>query len=387
MSAATAPAINAPATTTAEANVLVRRLGHQPALDGLRALAILSVFLLHAEFPLAKGGFLGVDIFFVMSGFLITSLLLQEFTDTHTIRLGAFFARRARRLLPAFLLFAVALMVIVYPVVNHGQQKSLVSGMLASVFYVRNWALIYTSSGQDGFTQPHLWSLAVEEQFYLIWPVVFLILIRKFGTKRILQPLVALFTASLVLCVALRLTGSSNARIYLATDVRAAQLIAGAIFAVLFLRGWTPQRWPQAFRVPTLIRRVPKEIWPFLAIGVVMASVELWNSGFNAIYLGGGMAIFGLLVGVFIILLLRSESSVLARILATPPLRFIGKISYSFYLWHALVITLFAPASVVHRSWFHIQNKYVVWLESPSLRLPLHPPAHLRSKSGANVTL
>jgi hypothetical protein len=90
MSAATAPAINAPATTTAEANVLVRRLGHQPALDGLRALAILSVFLLHAEFPLAKGGFLGVDIFFVMSGFLITSLLLQEFTDTHTIRLGAF---------------------------------------------------------------------------------------------------------------------------------------------------------------------------------------------------------------------------------------------------------------------------------------------------------
>jgi len=154
-------------------------LAYQPALDGVRAVAIIAVLLYHGGVSWAQGGFLGVEAFFVLSGFLITSLLVSEWTEIQAIRLGRFWARRARRLLPA--LFCVIAAVGFYEALAGASRAvpDLLGDGLATLFYVGNWHQIWTGAGyfaQTARPSPlqHTWSLAIEEQFYLLWPLLLL---------------------------------------------------------------------------------------------------------------------------------------------------------------------------------------------------------------------
>lgn len=326
------------------------RLGRRPSLDGLRALAVLAVLAVHAELPLGDGGFLGVDIFFVLSGFLITALLLEEHRKSDRINLRRFMARRVRRLLPAFIVFVFGTLAIVYPNVTPSQRRSLLGGLAGSVLYVRNWDQIISGRGLAGFTQPHLWSLAVEEQFYLVWPVFFLGIIVWRGRPHVLQPLMALFGLSAMSAVVLLVVTGDNQRLYLGTDVRAAQVLAGAIGAVLIYRTGT-------LALPKAIAGVPMDLALAVLIGAVVLTVGvIGEPRFATVYYPVGIALFGVLVAVFLVALIQSPVSMVNQALSLRPLVFIGSISYSFYLWHTLIITLVTPSSVVKLSSFHVQT-------------------------------
>ena len=149
-----------------------RDKSHISSLDGVRAVAVVLVFLFHLQVPGFKAGFLGVDIFFVLSGFLITSLLLSESDRTGRVSLTAFWARRARRLLPALVLILIAVAVVTWTTATFTERASLRGDLLASTAYVANWHFISTSSyfASTGVESPlqHMWSLAIEEQFYLL---------------------------------------------------------------------------------------------------------------------------------------------------------------------------------------------------------------------------
>ncbi|HLG92907.1 MAG TPA: acyltransferase, partial [Acidimicrobiales bacterium] len=213
-------------------------LGYLPALDGLRAVAVAGVIAFHAGLPWAKGGFLGVDAFFVLSGYLITSLLLAEREATGGIGLGSFWARRARRLLPAlFLMLAVVAGygALAAPGDTLGQLRS---DALFTLGYAANWHQIFSGQGYFAqLAQPspllHTWSLAIEEQFYLLWPLALLAVGRTRRPRRNLA--VACATGALASAVemALLYRPADTARVYFGTDTRAQSLLVGALLAAL----------------------------------------------------------------------------------------------------------------------------------------------------------
>ena len=160
---------------------LPKPMGYQPGLDGLRAISVIAVILYHAGFGWMPGGFLGVEVFFVVSGYLITSLLIEEREKSGGVRLRQFWLRRARRLLPA--LFAVLITVGVWVALfgTAQQQSDLHRDYLPAIFYVANWGQIFGGAQYFGNFSPlrHVWSLAVEEQWYLLWPLAFVLITRR----------------------------------------------------------------------------------------------------------------------------------------------------------------------------------------------------------------
>src|SRR5688572_19999684 len=200
-----------------------RPLRHMPALDGLRGLAVAGVVLCHAGH--LTGGYLGVDLFFVLSGFLITSLLLTERRDTGRISLSGFWARRARRLLPA--LFGMLAGVAVYAAVwaDRAELDPIRADALATLGYVANWRAIFAGNGYwDVFSAPspleHTWSLAIEEQFYLVWPLAVLALlwVGRGSARAVLTGSLALGAASAAWMIASYTPGDDPQRVYLGTD-------------------------------------------------------------------------------------------------------------------------------------------------------------------------
>ena len=315
------------------------RLGRRPALDGLRALSVLAVVCVHSNVPFAEGGFLGVDVFFALSGFLITTLLLEEFDDARRISLKAFYARRNRRLMPAFLVFLLVGFMITYPGVHGNQRHQLITGSLASLFYVRNWFQIASNTTLDGYTHAHLWSLAVEEQFYFVWPIVMVGLtrLRRVHMVRVVAVLLGASTAASFL---LANATPGRPRVYLATDTRASQLLAGALLAVLL---------KQSPRLRTWLARSARVGLPLgvLAVGATILSVHVvGGSRFFRGYDRGGMAAFGLLIALVVGFLMFAPNNGVTRLLSTPPLVAIGRYSYAIYLWHVLVINMFSPRNV-----------------------------------------
>ena len=213
---------------------------YRPGLDGLRALAVAAVILYHGQVSWAKGGFLGVDVFFVLSGFLITSLLLTEHEKTGRIGLTAFWSRRARRLLPA--LFLVLAAVALYAVVwaQPSELGTIRGDGLASLLYVSNWKFIYTGASYfQAFQSPspltHTWSLAIEEQWYLLWPLAVILMMRVFrgNRKTMTAAIVGLALASATLMAVLFHPGSDPSRVYYGTDTRSQALLVGAALAAL----------------------------------------------------------------------------------------------------------------------------------------------------------
>ena len=306
------------------------RLAYAPGLDGIRALSILGIMANHGGLAWANGGFISVNVFFVLSGYLISSLLLKEWQATGTIRLRAFWARRARRLLPALFLLLAGITLYAWLLAPVDTRSTLRSDGLATLFYVANWHQIV--AGQSYFAQAataspllHTWTLAIEEQFYLLWPLIVLGLLKWRRSPRALAALsLAAAVASAVEMALLFHGGGDPSRLYYGTDTRAQDLLVGATLA--FVLGTRRPAPPDS-------RRSRAGVVGALALaGFALEWSRLtFSSGFPY---RGGFFLADTLTAVVILGVVRAPSSALARVLGTRPLAYIGKISYALYLWH-----------------------------------------------------
>ncbi|MHB8219441.1 MAG: DUF459 domain-containing protein [Acidimicrobiales bacterium] len=329
-------------------------LAYLPALDGLRALAVLGVMAFHSAIPFLPAGFLGVDTFFVLSGFLITSLLLGEWRRRMAIRLGAFWARRARRLLPA--LFLVLVFVAVYAefVVPKGTYPDLRLDALSTLFYVANWHFILIGSNYFVQSGPvslltHTWSLAIEEQFYLVWPLVVLVVMHFTKSLRVLLGVCVVGTvASAAEMALLYHPGMNLTRLYYGTDTHAQVLLVGATLAVVL--AMVAERRRSQGTVP--VTRTPHPVggdpaWVAKGgvaknalvvaggFGLVVSAVMWWRVSYNASFLWrGGFLVAALATAAVLGCVVCVQGSWLATALSFSPLRFLGRISYGMYLWH-----------------------------------------------------
>jgi peptidoglycan/LPS O-acetylase OafA/YrhL len=310
-----------------------------PGIDALRALAVMAVFFYHAGVGWMPGGFLGVDVFFVISGYLITSLLLSEYRRGGHIRLGRFWARRARRLLPAVGVL-IAVTMVVAAIVEPGRINELRGDAIASLAYVANWHFIYAHQSYfDQFQQPslfrHLWSLSVEEQFYLFWPLVFAAGMTLFGRRRLIAGVLVGALGSVALAWILFDPHHDSSRVYYGTDTHAVGLLIGVALALAWspveLRRDAPSRWFG----PLL------DALGVVGLGYVVISFVQVHDYDLALYHGGylWLALFTALL----IAALAHPAARLGGLLARPPVVWLGVRSYSFYLWHWPVLALTRP--------------------------------------------
>ena len=318
------------------------KLRYVPALDGLRAVAVAAVFAYHAGLDWARGGFLGVDVFFVLSGYLITALLVREWRTAGRIDLRRFFRRRARRLVPALVALLVAVSVAV-PLLAPDQAYRLRGDVLSALGYLTNWRLIFENQsyfqamGRPPLLQ-HLWSLAVEGQFYLVWPLVLLVLLRRWDARRLVFPIVALAAASAGLMAFLHHPGIDPSRLYYGTDTRAAALLIGAALAC------RPPRWRTDGRMG-FPRRAALELASAAAVAGLALCVVAISEFDTGLYRGGFLGV-AVLAGALVALAGHPRGS-LAAVLGSRPLVWLGRRSYAVYLWFWPVMMLTRPHSDV----------------------------------------
>jgi peptidoglycan/LPS O-acetylase OafA/YrhL len=356
------------------------RFGFVPGLDGLRAIAVLGVMLYHFGTPLVGGGFMGVNVFFVLSGFLITSLLLGEWAKRLTIHLGQFWARRARRLLPALLLMLLGVAIYVKLLAAPGEFSGFRLDALSSLFYVANWHFIVGGSNYFAQTsQPSpvfpMWSLAIEEQFYLVWPPLVLLVLhlsRRLRPSRQLWPLLATAVfgaiASAIDMRVLYFRHSSLTRLYEGTDTRCQDVLVGASLAIA-MAIWARRRPPVVERAGHLRKRrkgrfapeiTPISAWEIspglgraalqlLGWSALIGCLFLWSrvDGSNPVLFEGGYFAFAIGVAAVIFCTITAQAASLSRALGNVVFRYIGKISYGAYLWH-IPIFIYLDASRVH---------------------------------------
>jgi len=307
------------------------RLGYTPALDGIRALAIAPVVVFHA-FDWPKGGVLGVHIFFVLSGFLITTLLVQEWNRNGSISLRHFYFRRALRLFPA-----LAVMLGAYVLIQAARElviepqaldfRAAMEGVLSSMFYVSN--VVQASGTILAVPLVPLWSLATEEQFYLLWPFLLVGVLRLGLRARLLEGLL-LGAITLIVAWRIRLSlgDASVERLYYAPDTSFDVILVGCLFGLLFASG----RVPRPLRAPAFLS------WAWIpAVVFVVVTIFVTSNRSDAMY-WGFLLPFSVAVGIVILAVVLRRAAPLERVLSVAPLVFLGKISYSLYLWHLLVI-------------------------------------------------
>ncbi len=317
-----------------------RPFTYRPALDGLRAVAVLAVIAYHLGYGWARGGFLGVDTFFVLSGYLITSLLLVEFAGGGRIDLRAFWARRARRLLPALLLVLGAVTVWAALVLRPDQLGNLRGDGLATLFYGANWRFV--ASGQSYFdvvsvASPlrHAWSLAIEEQFYLVWPLVVVgCLWLARGRTRLLAALCTVGATASIVLMAVLYNPTDPSRAYYGTDTRAHALLIGALLAVVL--GRRASRATGRARTGDRPRRDLDVALQVLGTGAAIACLAAFAlvPDTSAAMYHGGFALFAVAVAALVTAAVAPGRSPLRAVLSIRPLRWIGTISYGLYLWH-----------------------------------------------------
>jgi peptidoglycan/LPS O-acetylase OafA/YrhL len=316
---------------------------YRPHLDGLRALAVYLVVVFHAGSGRFSGGYIGVDVFFVLSGFLVTQLLLRDLQGRETIRLGRFYARRFRRLLPAAFVTLIVTAIVYSAIASPVEIADAVGSFKAAFLYCTNWYFIHESAqyfGADIATNPVLqfWSLAVEEQFYLVWPLLFggaFALTRRLDAARRLRVIrIGVAVAALASAAwALSLRGSDPNRAYYGTDARAYELLAGALIAL----------------VPTWIvaaARFRRSMRGAAVVGVA-ALLVLASSWVHLDAIQRGVAVT-LATGALIVAIETADGGMVRGLLSSGPVVYLGKISYGTYLWHWLVILFIAK--VLHLS-------------------------------------
>ncbi|HSS10043.1 MAG TPA: acyltransferase family protein [Acidimicrobiales bacterium] len=321
--------------------------GYVPGLDGLRAIAVSAVLLYHADLTWMPGGFLGVDVFFVISGYLITSLLMAEHVRSGTIALRTFWRRRARRLLPA--LYAMLAIVTVVSAVFYRSAPADLRAQLAPAFtYWTNWYLIvshhsyFAVIGRPPVLQ-HLWSLAVEEQFYLIWPVLLLGLFRAFRGR---TALIAGVTAAGALASAAWMYALYNpvgdpSRVYYGTDTRASGLLLGAVLALIWLPHPARER-TMAHRQREQPRSRVLEGLGVLALAGLLGCFALMRQTQSSLYPGGFLLVAGLTL-VLIVAVVDPAARLTRQGFGHPLLVWLGKRSYAIYLWHWPIFVFTRP--------------------------------------------
>jgi peptidoglycan/LPS O-acetylase OafA/YrhL len=299
------------------------RLGYRPALDGLRAVAILSVMAGHTWGWLLPGGFVGVDIFFVLSGFLITTLLLEERERTGRISLRLFYARRALRLLPALGALVVAVVVWILVTSPTPLRAATIHGLPAVVLYVANlvWGLWHINLGLFG----HTWSLSLEEQFYVMWPAALLALLSfRRGARSILALCVVAIVGAMLLRWEISRRNMTEDGLRRLTNLRIDVLLVGCALALAAARGWLA-------KVPRWLAQVATVV----SLGVLVFYAALIPRGFNdPRFYRGGFTLVALATAVLIARIVHIPSRPLLYVLSLPAMVWIGRISYALYLWH-----------------------------------------------------
>lgn len=307
-------------------------------MDGIRAVAVALVLADHGGIPGLAGGFLGVDVFFVLSGFLITSLLLDELGRTGRIALRAFWIRRARRLLPALIVMVLAV-VAARDFFPPEATAALRDDAISAFFWMSNWAFVaqqtdYFSHGAAPSPLQHTWSLGVEEQYYLIWPILVIAVAALFRGRARLAVFV-LATAGVLASAAgaiLFTSDESLNRVYFGTDTRAQALLVGAAAAALVVRDWSTLTMggPQ---LSTRWRRWVARILPVIGLAVSALAAH-YATGAAREFRGGLLIVVALAAVLVVAPVALEQSGPVARMLAWRPLVWLGAISYGVYLWH-----------------------------------------------------
>ena len=320
-----------------------------PSIDSLRALAVLAVIIYHVDVNYLPDGFLGVDLFFVLSGYLISSLIIKEYRKTGSLNLYNFYIRRARRLLPA-VYFMITVGLVVMVLFNEVLLRKSHLDAIFGYIYSSNWWYIFhkldyfdSFGAQSPFK--HLWSLAIEEQFYMIFPLLFLLINRKKkskdGTyklnKNFLYVVLGLILVSLIAHILL-FDINNISRIYFGTDTRAFSLLIGVVGAILY-----PMEKLHAKVTPQ--QNIMYSVVSLVSIATLI-TVMIYTSEYNTWLYRGGFLLVAIL-GLIVIISSGKQHTLMSRLLSFKPVVFIGKISYSLYLWHFPVLVLTTPVSEI----------------------------------------
>ena len=320
-----------------------------PSIDSLRALAVLAVIIYHIDVNYLPGGFLGVDLFFVLSGYLISSLIIKEYKKTGTLNLYNFYMRRARRLLPA--VYFMITVCLVFMVLFNGVllRKSHLDAVFGYIYSSNWWYIFHKLDYFDSFGAQspfkHLWSLAIEEQFYMFFPLIFLIFNRQKKeegqssslNKNFLYIVLGLILISLVTHILLFDINNIN-RIYFGTDTRAFSLLVGVVGALVY-----PM---DKLSSPTNAKEsVLYSVVSLTSISTLIA-IMFYTSEYNTWLYRGGFLLVAVL-GLIIIISSGKQHTFISKALSFRPIVFIGKISYSLYLWHFPIIVLTTPVSEI----------------------------------------
>ena len=326
-----------------------KKTRYLPSVDSLRALAVLAVIIYHIDVNYLPGGFLGVDLFFVLSGYLISSLIIKEYKKTGTLNLYNFYMRRARRLLPA--VYFMITVCLVFMVLFNGVllRKRHVDAVFGYIYSSNWWYILHKLDYFDSFGAQspfkHLWSLAIEEQFYMFFPLIFLIFNRQKKeegqssslNKNFLYIVLGLILISLVTHILLFDINNIN-RIYFGTDTRAFSLLVGVVGALVY-----PM---DKLSSPTNAKEsVLYSVVSLTSISTLIA-IMFYTSEYNTWLYRGGFLLVAVL-GLIIIISSGKQHTFISKALSFRPIVFIGKISYSLYLWHFPIIVLTTPVSEI----------------------------------------
>ncbi len=321
---------------------------YMPGLDGLRAIAVLGVIAYHLELGWAPGGLLGVSVFFTLSGYLITDLLLAQVAGGG-IRLKEFWLARARRLLPALFVMLIVVMAWV-AVIGPDQPPDFRAAAASATAYINNWWLIlhdvsYFAQFEAPGALNHLWSLSIEEQFYIVWPFILMLGIRYVRESRRsprLRPrlgglTLALALSSGLLMLALYEPGIDPSRVYYGTDTRALELLVGAALATV---------WPSRLLQANITAGARRTIDAWGVLGLIVIALMFASSGpFSPFLYRGGFLLLAVST-VLVVAALAHPASRLGPIVGCRPMRWIGERSYGIYLWHFPIIILVTPEAV-----------------------------------------